>query len=112
MAEMITTGVWVVSEAKQVAFVEAWAGFASWASAMDGAAMLRLGRDGADSTRFVSFGPWASAEKVHAWKANTEFGQRMDQVMQHADEFHPSELNVVASASDGLSSLSTVTTND
>lgn len=112
MAEMITTGIWVVSEGKQTAFVEAWSEFAVWASAMDGAATLRLGRDSADANRFVSFGPWASADHVHAWKASGEFRARMAQVMQHVDVFHPSELDLVSAACDGTVTLSTVTAND
>jgi heme-degrading monooxygenase HmoA len=101
MAEMVTTGVWIVSEPNQAAFLEAWGDFAGWASAMDGAAMLRLGRDTGQRNRFVSFGPWDSPEHVHAWKASGEFRQRMASVMQHVDEFHPAELDVVASASRG-----------
>ena len=101
MAEMITTGVWVVSEANQNAFLRAWAEFAEWASAMDGAATLRLGHDTGERNRFVSFGPWDSPEHVHAWKANGEFRQRMSKVMQFVDEFHPTELDVVASVSSG-----------
>jgi len=44
MAEMTTTGTWLVDERKQTAFLEAWVAFAGWASSMDGAGTLRLGR--------------------------------------------------------------------
>ena len=105
MAEMITTGVWVVDDAKQEAFIEAWASFSAWASSMDGAGPLRLGRDGGDPRRFVSFGPWDSAEQVHAWKASDEFRERMGAVLRHVAEFHPTELDAVASASKGNSTV-------
>jgi len=105
MAEMITTGVWVVGEAKQAAFAEAWAAFAAWASSTEGAGPLRLGRDGGDRTRFVSFGPWDSAAQVRAWKSGPEFRDRIAEVLQHADEFHPSELDVIATATDGTSTV-------
>ena len=101
MAEMVTTGVWVVDDAEQEAFIEAWASFAAWASSMDGAGPLRLGRDSGEPRRFVSFGPWDSTEQVHAWKASGEFRQRMGAVLQHVAEFHPTELDAVASASKG-----------
>lgn len=101
MTEMITTGTWIVDEAKHDAFVEAWSAFAAWASSMEGAGTLRLGRDGPGSNRFVSFGPWASAEQVHAWKSSPEFRERMARVLQHVDEFVPIELDVVAAAAAG-----------
>lgn len=102
MAEMITTGVWVVGEGKEAAFLDAWTAFASWASSMDGASTLRLGRDTVDATRFVSFGAWDSSDQVHAWKGGGEFRERIGQVLQHVEEFHPAELDVVASATDGI----------
>ena len=102
MAEMITTGVWVVDEGSQAAFLDAWTAFARWASSMDGASTLRLGRDTGDPGRFVSFGAWDSPELVHAWKGRGEFRERIGQVLQHVAEFHPAELDVVASASDGV----------
>jgi heme-degrading monooxygenase HmoA len=101
MAEMITNGVWVVEQPSQDAFMEAWSAFAAWASSMDGAGTLRLGRDGRDPKRFVSFGPWDSAEQVHAWKADPEFRERMAQVLQYTDQFTPTELEVVAGATNG-----------
>ena len=106
MAEMITTGTWIVNESRQEAFVDAWAAFAGWASSMEGAGELRLGRDGDDPNRFVSFGAWTSSEHVHAWKANPDFRELMARVLQHVDEFHPIELDVVASANDGHSAVS------
>ena len=105
MAEMITTGIWVVNEDKEAAFLDAGAAFAGWASSMDGASTLRLGRDTGDSRRFVSFGAWDSPTLVHAWKGGGEFRERMAQVLQHVAEFHPSELDVVASASTGTGAL-------
>lgn len=98
MTEMLTTGTWLVDEAEQAAFVDAWSAFAAWASSMDGAGTLRLGHDGREPNRFVSFAPWASADQVHAWKSSPEFGERMAQVLRYVEEFLPSELEVVAAA--------------
>lgn len=107
MTEMVTTGTWIVAEAKHAAFVDAWSAFASWASSMEGAGTLRLGRDGNDRDRFVSFAPWDSADRVHAWKSSPEFRERMAQVLQHVDEFAPTELVVVAAAARGTADAGT-----
>ena len=106
MAEMTTTGTWLVDERKQAAFLEAWVAFAGWASSVDGAGTLRLGRAGRDPGQFVSFGAWQSAELAHAWKAHPEFQERIASVLQHVDQFLPTELEVVATASDGRAALS------
>jgi heme-degrading monooxygenase HmoA len=113
MAELITTGVWTVNATKEQAFVEAWAEFAAWASSMPGAGTLRLGRDSGDPRRFVSMAPWASTDAVRAWKSSPEFKERMAQVLQHVDEFHPAELDVVATAESGARTVafSTSTTS-
>jgi heme-degrading monooxygenase HmoA len=108
---MMTTGIWIVDDAKQPAFLDAWMTFAAWASSMEGAGTLRLGRDSRDPNRFVSYGPWDSADQAHAWKANAEFRDRMARVLQHVEEFHPSELDVMATATDGSHALSVVATN-
>jgi heme-degrading monooxygenase HmoA len=105
MAELITTGVWTVDAAKQDAFIAAWAAFAEWASSMPGAGTLRLGCDVGDPRRFVSFAPWETADAVRAWKAGPEFRERMAQVLQHVEEFHPAEVDVVATGADGASSV-------
>jgi heme-degrading monooxygenase HmoA len=108
---MMTTGTWIVDGPKQPAFLDAWMTFATWASSMEGAGTLRLGRDSRDPGRFVSYGPWDSADQVHAWKSNAEFRERIAQVLQHVEEFVPSELDVVASATDGRHALSITATN-
>ena len=97
MAELITTGVWRV-DAKEEAFVEAWPAFAAWASAMPGAGALRLGRDSGAPARFVSVAPWKTTEAVRAWETGPELRERTAQVLQHVDDFHPAELDLVATA--------------
>src|SRR5215218_10989087 len=101
MAELMTTGIWTVSPTKEVAFIEAWMAFAEWASSMPGAGALRLGRDTGDVLRFVSYGAWESVDAVRAWKSAPEFRERIAQVLQYVDDFHPSELDVVACYADG-----------
>jgi heme-degrading monooxygenase HmoA len=102
MSELtMTTGTWIVDPAKEAAFVEAWAEFARWASAMPGATTLRLGRDIDDSRRFVSFAAWATPESARSWKTSVEFREQIAHVLQHVDDFYNEELAVVVAAADG-----------
>ena len=98
--EIYSTGTWRPSPGKEEAFVEAWAEFAAWASGRPGAGTLRLTRD----TRgggYLSFGRWSSVEAVRAWKSAPDFRERLAQVLQHVDDFEPTELEVVATAESG-----------
>jgi heme-degrading monooxygenase HmoA len=101
MSEVYTTGSWKPNPASEQAFVDAWSEFATWASNMPGAGSLRLVRDLHEPGRFVSFGDWGSSEAVRAWKSSPEFRERMAQVLQHVEEFHPTELALVATAEHG-----------
>jgi heme-degrading monooxygenase HmoA len=66
MGELVTTGNWTVSPTREEAFIEAWAGFAEWATSVPGAGALRLGRDTGDLHRFVSYGAWKSIDAERA----------------------------------------------
>jgi heme-degrading monooxygenase HmoA len=105
MAELVTTGTWQVPPAREAAFVEAWTLFAGWASSMRGSTTLRLGRDLGEPGRFVSFAVWQDADAVRAWKRAPGFRERLAQVVQHVEGFHPAELDVVATATQGSRGL-------
>ena len=107
MSEVYTTGTWKPNPGSEEAFVEAWSQFAGWASSMPGAGTLRLVRDLHDPGRFVSFGDWASIDQVRAWKSSPEFRERMARVLQHVDDFQPTELASVAAAENGAVSART-----
>jgi heme-degrading monooxygenase HmoA len=111
MAELVTTGTWIVAPPRQAAFVEAWASFAEWASSQPGAGTLRLGVDGGDPTRYVSFGVWEDTASVRAWKSAPVFRERIARVLQHVGEFRPAELEVVAMATNGSSAVSAPTSS-
>lgn len=102
MSTIYTSGTWKPYPGREDAFVEAWTQFASWASGMPGAGRLQLVRDIAEPARFVSFGDWESLDEVRAWKSSPEFRERMAQVLQHVDEFLPTELTLVATAEAGV----------
>jgi heme-degrading monooxygenase HmoA len=99
MAAIYTTGRWKTNPGKEDAFVKAWTGFAGWACEQPGAGTLRLTRDLRDDRVFVSFGAWGSSDAVRAWKTSPDFRERMARVLQHVDEFEPSELAAVVSVS-------------
>jgi heme-degrading monooxygenase HmoA len=107
MSEIYTTGSWRPNAGSEEAFVEAWAQFAGWASSMAGAGTLRLVRDLHEPGRFVSFGGWESIEQVRAWKSSPEFRERMAQVLQHVDQFEPTELALVTTARAGATTAQT-----
>jgi heme-degrading monooxygenase HmoA len=105
MTELITTGTWHPKAGAEDAFVAAWMEFAGWASEMPGAGLLRLGRDTRDTGRFVSFGAWESAGAAHDWKASPEFRERMARVQEHVERFEPAELDLVATADAGATTV-------
>lgn len=101
MSEIYTTGSWKPAAGKENAFIEAWASFAAWASGRPGAGTLRLTRDLRNVDVFVSFGRWDSIDAVRAWKSAPDFRQRLAHVLQHVEEFEPTELELVAAAERG-----------
>ena len=105
MSELYTQGDWTPTPGKEEAFVEAWVEFAGWASTRPGAGTLRLVRDVRNWERFVSFGRWDSADDVRAWKSDPEFRERIARVLQHVDEFEPTELVLVATAEGGSGTI-------
>ena len=107
MSEIYTTGRWKPNPDKEDAFVEAWVSFAAWASARTGAGVLRLTRDLRDAEVFLSFGAWESIDAVRAWKTAPDFRDRLAHVLQHVDEFRPTELSLVATAKEGAASVET-----
>jgi heme-degrading monooxygenase HmoA len=105
VTEIYTTGTWKPSAGKADAFIEAWAGFAAWASGRPGAGTLRLTHDVRDAEVYLSFGAWESSDAVRAWKSAPDFRDRLARVLQHVDEFTPTELALVATAEGGASSV-------
>jgi heme-degrading monooxygenase HmoA len=91
-----TSGLWLVREGQEDAFVAAWKEFTAWAATMPGSGTLRLVRDVDAPRKYMSFAPWDSFESQRAWKATPEFRERMGRVQEHVEEFVPSVYEVVA----------------
>ena len=105
MGDIYTSGTWKPNAGSEDAFVEAWAEFAAWASAIDGAGTLRLVRDQQQPDYYVSFGDWESADAAQAWKNLPEFSEQLANVLQHVAEFHSTTMAVCATAEAGTSSV-------
>ena len=101
MYEIFTHGRFEVTPENEQAFVDAWSKFAAWASAREGAGILRLVRDVRNPGRFVSFGQWDDADAVRAWKSSPEFKERIGRVVGQATEFEPTELVTLVKAAGG-----------
>ena len=99
--ETYTTGTWIVKAGEELAFVQAWTEFASWASGHPGAQTMRLTHDLSEPQRFFSFAPWDDAGAIHAWKGSPEFRERMAKVRRHTEGFTPWELELVTAVAAG-----------
>lgn len=98
MGDYYTSGSWKPNPGSEDAFVDAWAEFATWASGISGAGTLRLLKDVHQPNRYVSFGDWESADAATAWKQGPEFQEHLAQVLQHVEDFHSTDFEVVAKA--------------
>lgn len=102
MGGVYMSGVWEPNPGEEEQFIEAWKEFARWSSTLQGAGRFRLMRDQRQEGRFVSIVPWESMEALNAWKASPDFKPHMGPVQRHLAEFSPTELEVVATAEDGV----------
>lgn len=99
MAQLFTSGDWLVKEGKEVEFVEAWRGLAEWTTANTrGAGWATLLRDRDDPRRFLSFGPWQSLEAIEAWRSSEGFQERVGRMRELLEDLRPRTLDVVAEA--------------
>jgi heme-degrading monooxygenase HmoA len=85
-----------VDPAKEDAFIDAWTQFVQWAATQPGSTTFRLGRDTREERRFVSFAAWTTFEAAMAWTQHPEFQEQLAKVVQHVDDFHSTQLQVVA----------------
>jgi len=96
MAEIFTSGHWLVKPGEEDAFVQAWTEFVEWGSGFSGSGTFRLVRDLAVPQRYFSLAPWESFEAQQAWKEDPEFRERIGRVRVHCDEFEPSTFELAA----------------
>jgi heme-degrading monooxygenase HmoA len=96
--ETYSSGMWTIRPGEEDAFVEDWRAFAEWSSQQPGAGTLRLTRDARNPSRFLSFAPWESVERLQAWQNMPEFAERLEKARGHTTEFMASEYELVVVA--------------
>jgi len=86
MAEVYTSGEWLVKPGHEAEFVAAWRAMAEWSvTTIEGASWARLVRDRENPSRFVSFGPWASLEAIAVWRAHPGFDEYVGRIRPHLE---------------------------
>ena len=95
--QLYTVGTWTAKPGKEADFISAWVEFARWtAENQPGAAHAYILQDLAHPQRFLTFGPWESAERIDAWRATPEFKTFGVQIRELCDDFQPGTFNLVA----------------
>jgi heme-degrading monooxygenase HmoA len=94
-----TLGVWTVKRGRVDEFVAAWHALGQWTLEQGFDSHGTLLRDHTDPTRFVSFGPWASAEAAERWRNDPGYRVRLDRIMKTVSSFEPGTYDVVLSVS-------------
>jgi heme-degrading monooxygenase HmoA len=97
MNDIFTSGTWKANPGSEDTFVEAWTGFAAWASTKPGVGALHLLRSLHEPDRFLSFADWESPRDVQSWKSAPDFRERLAHVLQHVAEFDATEYAAAAS---------------
>jgi heme-degrading monooxygenase HmoA len=86
---------WRVKPGREADFVERWRELAEW-SALQGLAGAKLFLDRDDPTRFVSFGPWESLDKVQRWRSLPGYDERIARLVEVLERFDPHTLEQIA----------------
>lgn len=87
--------VWEVRAGREDDFVKAWDEFARWTVEAGFESTGTLLRDRAHQGRFVSFGPWPSAEAAEEWRGSPGFAERLRALRETLDGFEPETYDVV-----------------
>lgn len=90
-----TLGVWRVRGGREDDFVRAWDELAQWTVESGFESHGVLVRDREDPLRYVSFGPWPSAEVAARWRESDGFRERLAKIEEYVDGFEPQLLDVV-----------------
>ena len=90
-----TLGVWQVKAGREEDFVRAWDELAQWTLESGFESHGTLVRDREQPSRFVSFGPWPSAEAAGRWRDSDGFRERFDRIEELIDRFEPQTLDVI-----------------
>lgn len=92
-----TLGVWTVKEGREEEFVRAWEGLGQWTVEQGFPTHGTLLRDHGDPRRYISFGPWPTAEHAERWRGDPGFRERLDRIMETVERFEPGTFDAVLS---------------
>lgn len=95
MSNVWTHGTWTVVPGKEEAFVAAWSDLARSAAEAFDALPPTLLRDRDHPNVFVTFGPFASAEAVDAFRGSDLFGQAIARIRPLLESFEARTLDEV-----------------
>jgi heme-degrading monooxygenase HmoA len=86
---------WLIREGREDDFVAAWTQFVDWSLEGDSGALGgMLLRDGSDPRRFISIGPWESAQSAQQFFADPELQERSAPFRELAERFEPRFLDL------------------
>jgi heme-degrading monooxygenase HmoA len=90
-----TMGIWTVKPDREDEFVAAWDALEQWTLERGFDTHGTLVRDRSAPHRFISFGPWRSAEEADRWKANPGFQERFARISDMIERFDEGIYDVV-----------------
>jgi heme-degrading monooxygenase HmoA len=93
---LFTIGYWTVKPGKEEVFLEKWREFAQWTlDNMKGAKWACLIRDLEQKNKFISFGPWESAESIAVWRESSKFREAFAEFRELCDQIQPATMREV-----------------
>ena len=94
--QLYTSGLWSVRPGKEADFIRAWEQFAQWTSEhQPGVGDGRLLQDPEHPDKFLSFGPWESAERIAEWRSRPEFAAFVTTARELCEDIQPRTLKLV-----------------
>jgi heme-degrading monooxygenase HmoA len=95
-----THGTWTVKPGSEDKFEAAWTALAEWTVGVYPGVHGTLLRDRDEPRRFVSVGPWPSAQSVQEWREHPEFQRRVAEIRGLLESFEPRTLDLVVEVAD------------
>jgi quinol monooxygenase YgiN len=81
---------WLIRPGREDEFVRAWSDFVDWSATETDAALGGiLLEDATEPRRFLSIGPWRSAEEAQAWFRRPGLQDRSAPLRELAESFEP-----------------------
>lgn len=102
MGQLYTLGIWTTMEGQESEFIEAWQAFADWTfGSQPGAGSGTLLQNKDTPQRFISFGPWESADSVESWRKQPQFKEFVARARELCEDFEPQNMIVVGQSKAG-----------